>query len=211
MNRERKAIGLNSYEKEIGLDPITLLVDRLHTNDSTSWLDLCCGCGRALIDAAGKLRDRFLAHSITLHGVDLVDMFDDIPPGTTFLQFEAASLHQWQTSKKYDLITCIHGLHYIGDKLSLIERAARWLTDEGMLLANLDLANLRLADGKPLSRRIASRFREYGLVYNSQKHLLSCVGTKSLSLGYRYIGADDRAGPNYSGLEAVNSYYEPLG
>jgi hypothetical protein len=80
-----------------------------------------------------------------------------------------------------------------------------------MFLANLDLANLRLADGKPLSKRIASRFREHGLIYNSRKHLLSCVGTKSLSLGYRYLGADDRAGPNYSGQEAVNSYYEPLG
>lgn len=211
MNRERVAVGVNSYEKEIGINPISLLADRINTADSSSWLDLCCGRGHALIDAAEELCRRGLTRSVTLSGVDLVDMFDDIPPRITFLQLESASLHQWKTTRKYDLITCVHGLHYVGDKLSLIERAAKWLTLEGTFLANLDLANLRLADGQPLARRIGKRFRECCVDYNSRSHLLSYVGAKSLSFGYRFIGADDKAGPNYSGQEAVDSYYEPRG
>jgi len=27
---------------------------------------------------------------------------------------------------------------------------------------------------------------------------------------YRYLGADDRAGPNYTGQPAVDAHYEPL-
>jgi len=208
MNRQRRAVGVNSYGKEFGVDPITYLAERLDTAQSTSWLDLCCGRGCALIDAAESFRHHCLAHSVVLHGVDLVDLFDDIPHGMPCPQLESASLHHWEATRKYDLITCAHGLHYVGDKLSLVERMARWLTVDGMFLANLDLANLCLADGQPLGRRIAKRFRDCGLVYNRRRHLLSCVGAKSLSLGYRYIGADDTAGPNYSGQEAVNSYYE---
>ena len=29
-----------------------------------------------------------------------------------------------------------------------------------------------------------------------------------MDLPYRYLGADDRAGPNYTGQPAVDSYYE---
>ena len=176
MNRERGAVGVNSYEKELGIDPISLLVDHFQTADSTSWLDLCCGRGRALIDAAVELHNRSLDQSVSLMGVDLVDMFDDIPPHSAFLKLESASLHQWEATQKYELITCVHGLHYVGDKLALIERASQWLTDDGLFLASLDLANLRLADGKPLARRIGKRFRECGVEYNSRRHLLSCVG-----------------------------------
>lgn len=40
------------------------------------WLDLCCGTGRALVQAAHQLRRDGLADRITLVGVDLVDHFD---------------------------------------------------------------------------------------------------------------------------------------
>ena len=36
MNRERVAVGTNSYEKELGLDPIAVLADRLGKVDATS-------------------------------------------------------------------------------------------------------------------------------------------------------------------------------
>jgi SAM-dependent methyltransferase len=209
MNRERGAVGVNSYEKDVGLDPISFLADRLQTADSTSWLDLCCGRGRALVEAAEAFRIRQLARSVAFHGVDLVDLFDEIPPEVTSVKLESASLHQWETTRAYDLITCVHGLHYVGDKLSLIEHAASWLTVDGLFLANLDLANLRSTDGQLLGRAITKRFRACGLIYNRRRHVISCVGAKSLELGYRYVGADDSAGPNYSGQEAVDSYYEP--
>ena len=208
MNRERGAVGVNSYEKDLGIDTIAFLTDRLNAAHSASWLDACCGRGRALIDAAQALRNLGLRQSVALHGIDLVDAFDDVPAGIDYLQLESASLHQWKPSREYDLITCVHGLHYLGDKLSFIEQAAGWLTVEGMLIVNLDLANLRLTNGQSLTRRIVKRFRECGFDYNPRRHILSCVGNKSPSFGYRYIGADDTAGPNYSGQEAVDSIYE---
>ena len=208
MNRERGAAGVNSYEKDIGLNPISFLMDRVNRANSASWLDVCCGRGRALIDAANAFCNLRLGQSVTLRGIDLVDAFDEIPPGVTFLQLQDASLHEWRPSGQYDLITCVHGLHYVGDKLCVIEWAARALTDEGLFIANLDLSNLRLVNGHSLARRITRRFKDCGLTYDSRRHLLTCDGNESPSFGFHYVGADDSAGPNYSGQEAVDSYYE---
>lgn len=208
MNRERQAVGGNSYEKELGLNPIAFLTERLQTDD-VSWLDLCCGRGRALIEAAETFEARGCADRVRIHGVDLVDFFDEIPAGLDCLQLETASLHQWESTRKHDLITCVHGLHYVGDTLSLIERAAGWLKVDGLFLANFDPANLRQANGRPLGRRVVRGLRDSGFNYNSRRHLLTCVGARRVSLGFRYLGADDTAGPNYSGQEAVDSYYEP--
>jgi SAM-dependent methyltransferase len=211
MNRERGAVGVNSYEKDIGLDPISFLVDRLRKEETTSWLDLCCGRGIALVQTAEALQSRDLAANVAFHGVDLVDLFDQIPPEITSVVLESASLHQWNATRAFDLITCVHGLHYVGDKLSLIERAASWLTIDGLFLANLDLTNLRLTGGQVLGRAFTKRLGACSLRYNRHRHLISCVGRKKVAFGYRYVGADDSAGPNYSGQEAVDSYYEPLG
>ncbi|MCY2994783.1 MAG: methyltransferase domain-containing protein [Planctomycetota bacterium] len=208
MNRERRAVGVNSYERELRVDPIVFLTDRVAKNGSAAWLDLCCGRGCALIDAANHFRGRCTPRQLTLHGVDLVSMFDAVPDDVDFLQLESASLHGWTPSRKYDLITCVHGLHYIGDKLGLVERAVTWLSVDGTLVANLDLTNLRFTDGTPLRNTIVRRFRDCGLAYDGRRHVLSCVGSSVVSLGFRYVGADDNAGPNYSGQEAVDSYYE---
>jgi SAM-dependent methyltransferase len=211
MNRERRAVGVNSYEKELRFNPITFITDRLDATGAASWLDLCCGRGRALLDAAKSLVGRRPGNDLALNGVDLVAMFDAIPQDVDFLRLESCSVHTWTPATKYDLITCVHGLHYLGDKLGVIERMATWLSATGMFVANLDLGNLRFADGTPLRRQMLKQFRECGLAYDGRKHLLSCVGQKSVSFGLRYLGADDSAGPNYSGQEAVDSYYEPCG
>ena len=51
--------------------------------------------------------------------------------------------------------------------------------------------------------------REAGLDYDTRRHLLTCKGSRSVPMPYRYLGADDQAGPNYTEQPAVNSYYEP--
>ena len=71
-----------------------------------------------------------------------------------------APLATWQPARAFDLITCVHGLHYIGDKLALLARAAGW---------------------------------------------------RVVSFPYDYLGADDRAGPGYTGQPAVHSYYAEAG
>lgn len=208
MNRQRGARGTNSYEKELRLDPIVLVQERLRSRGRASWLDICCGSGKALIEAAQQLTPEHGDSALALHGIDLVDMFLAIPQPLAFVDLRATSLHDWEPLQDYDLITCVHGLHYIGDKLGVIERCCESLASNGSFVANLDLRNLRSSHGGSMSRALMKRFRELGLAYNARTHLLSCSGKKVLSFGFHYLGADDDAGSNYTGQEAVNSHYE---
>lgn len=49
MNRERDLRGSNGYEVELGFDPLEWLQGRWARQSTVRWLDLCCGCGKALI------------------------------------------------------------------------------------------------------------------------------------------------------------------
>ena len=137
MNRERNLTGSNGYEKEIGFAPLDFLKGRLARRRTVAWLDLCCGTGRALIEAAEIVHAEGLGVEIV--GVDLVGMFDRPGPDLRCLRLVEASLSAWRPDRPFDLITCVHGLHYFGDKLGLIARAASWLVDDGLFVANLDL------------------------------------------------------------------------
>ena len=207
MNRERGIRGNNSYTKDLGLDPMRFLCDRLQTQERAAWLDLCCGSGRALIEAGQEFERDGLGGRVSLHGVDLVGLFAAVPRLPECVRLEEASLTAWTPGDDYDLITCVHGLHYIGDKLGLIRRAVSWLKPDGLFAAHLDYANLRLEDGKSVAVMIGKELRNAGLEYRQHKRVLICRGRKALDLPYLYIGADDTAGPNYTGQPAVNSHY----
>lgn len=210
MNRERVARGVNSYAKELGVDPVTFLSERLARNESASWLDLCCGRGRALIAAFEEL-SQFRSATLLLHGVDLVNAFDPAPANADErLCLTVASLHRWQPEHKYDLITCAHGLHYLGDKLGFLARAAGWLNKNGHLAANLDLANLRGADDPHFDRQVRRWFGQCGIKYDSRRHLLRADGPLLVESPFRFVGAHDAPGANYTGQEAVDSYYEEI-
>src|SRR5579863_9768149 len=75
MNRERQLAGVNSYARELGLDPLGLLRAAIAGRGTGAWLDLCCGTGRALIQAATALRDEGLLPRAAVTGIDLVDAF----------------------------------------------------------------------------------------------------------------------------------------
>lgn len=205
MNRERDLIGSNGYDKEIGFDPLGFLKGRLAPGRPAAWLDLCCGTGRALIQAARIARSEGL--DVEIVGVDLVGMFLRPDPGLTCLRLVEASLTGWRPDRPFDLITCVHGLHYVGDKLGLVARASSWLAEDGLFVASLDLHNLKLPDGKPAGRQIAADLRRAGLEYERSRRLVVCQGRRIVDLPYRYLGADDRAGPNYTGQPAVDSHY----
>lgn len=130
MNRERGLTGSNGYGVEIGLDPLDFLRQRLSSGHLAAWLDLCCGSGKALIEAAQIVHAEGLVVEIV--GVDLVGMFQRPDPSLTCLRLVEASLSTWLADRPFDLITCVHGLHYVGDKLGLIARAASWLAEEGL-------------------------------------------------------------------------------
>ena len=161
-----------------------------------------------MIQAARQIRDDGLAARVEILGVDLVGMFHPIEPTLVGLRLVEASTRTWQPEQAYDLITCVHGLHYVGDKLGLIARACSSLTDDGLFTANLDLANLKLRDGKPAARSVASQLRKCGIRYDRERRLVVCRAKSSVDRGFRYLGSDDRAGPNYTGQPVVDSYYE---
>lgn len=209
MNRERGLLGSNGYDRELGFNPLDVLRGALGEGRSAAWLDLCCGSGKALIEAARIAHDEGL--DVEIVGVDLAGMFRRIDPNPHRLRLVEASLSYWRPDRSFDLITCVHGLHYVGDKLGLIARAASWLAEDGLFVASLDLHSLKFADGKSAGRRVAVELRRAGLEYDRRRKLVICRGRKVVDLPFRYLGADDRAGPNYTGQPAVDSYYESLG
>ncbi|TDD68808.1 class I SAM-dependent methyltransferase [Actinomadura darangshiensis] len=142
MNRERR---LDGYTRELGIDVLAELGDG-------RWLDLCCGTGRALTEAATA------RPTAKITGIDLVDHFTPLKGSLNLI---TASVTTWTPDAPSDLITCVHGLHYIGDKLGALTRATT----------------------------------------------ASPYAAAEKSLPYRYLSADDQAGPNYTGQPAVDSHY----
>jgi SAM-dependent methyltransferase len=209
MNRGRQLAGVNSYTRELGFNPLDWLTARISSQDrdTVGWLDLCCGTGRALLQAAEHLAAAELSGRVTLVGVDLVDFFDPTPQFGPAPQLVCASVADWQAPQRFDLITCVHGLHYVGDKLHMLARVASWLTDTGMFVADLDLASIRLAHGQPAGQRLSTALRRAGFDHDPRRHRVTRAGPGDVDLPYRYLGADDRAGPNYTGQPAVNSVY----
>lgn len=188
MNRERRLAGRDGYSRVLGFGIPGL-------PPGARWLDLCCGSGRALLDAVEARPD------LDITGVDLVGYFAAPRP----VRFVTASITAWEPAAAFDLITCVHGLHYVGDKLGALLRAASWLRDGGVFVANFDITGVQAPGG---ARRVLRALREGGFTYDSRAHRIRRDGLFAGALPFRYLGADDRAGPNYTGQPAVRSYYE---
>ena len=204
MNRERVLSGGNSYEKELSFEIRKYLEKRSKNQNFVNWLDICCGRGKALIEAARIFRDL----NITITGIDLAGMFDHFPNDTKNLNLIETPFENFKPQTDFDLITCVHGLHYIGDKLGFIQKAVSYLKLNGIFLANLDTANFKTNKPKPLKRKITELLRENNLEFDSRKHLLTCKGKKNPDFQLKYIGANDQAGANYTKQAVVDSYYE---
>ena len=112
MNRKRKATGINSYEKDIQFHPISFLASRIK-QENIHWLDLCCGEGNALIEAAQYFQTKSEKPSIQLTGIDLVDYFGDTHGLHQQLTFKSLNLSEWIPQKKYDLINTIKFFNFI--------------------------------------------------------------------------------------------------
>ena len=208
MNRERKCLGGNSYEKELSFDIPKFLKKRIESESQVKWLDLCCGQGKALIEAANIFAEQNLNSHLQIIGIDLVGMFAPKPFNLDFLKLIKSSVENFIPEYDFDLITCVHGLHYIGDKLHFLQKSVSWLKNDAIFLANLDLSNLNFSDNESSRKFIGEDLRKYGFEYNSKKHLVMCEGKKDMDFNFNYLGADDTAGANYTGQAVVNSYYE---
>lgn len=207
MNRERGCVGSNSYAKDLRLNPLEFLTQKLQRQSHVAWLDICCGTGKALIEAASHFQAVKLAARVQIVGIDLVSMFLSYEQSLPHLALQAASILTWEPAHEFDLITCVHGLHYIGDKLLVLQKAAACLTPDGLFMGHIDLANLRRADGTTAGKEILNSLRKVGFQYDPKWRVLSIKQQKQMALPYQYLGADDKAGPNYTGQPAVHSYY----
>lgn len=208
MNRQRKCFGGNSYQKELSFDVLDFLKNRLYKNEQINWLDICCGEGNALIEAAENLAE--FGERVKIVGIDLAGMFQLFSAERESLQLIETSFEKFNSKSEFDLITCVHGFHYIGDKLAFLQKAVSMLKADGVFLANLDANNFKFEDGKSAGQIIVKYLRGKGFDFDSKKHLLAFSGTKKIDFEFEYLGADDNAGANYTRQAVVDSYYKIL-
>ncbi|WP_323376821.1 class I SAM-dependent methyltransferase [Streptomyces smaragdinus] len=200
MNRGRGLTGVNSYARELGLDPAATLAAK----PDPAWLDLCSGDGRALREAAARL-----PATAVFTGVDLVGPLAPVPVPPS-VELLTASVAHWRPVRTYDLITCVHGLHYLADPLGVLTRAAAWLSPGGLLTAHFDPASVRFPDDRPAARPVLAALRSAGFAYTARHHRLTLDGPRTVTLPFRALGADPTTGPNYTGQPAVTAYYARL-
>ncbi|MEL6347036.1 MAG: methyltransferase domain-containing protein [Myxococcota bacterium] len=160
---------------------------RARTRGGAAWLDLCCGSGWGLIDAAERLGS---IDGISIQGVDPMASFAPWVAGTHGLTFTAGAIASWKPARDFDLITCARGLDAVGDRLGLIARAAGWLVADGVLLANLDLSHLKMV-GRPASLWVPRLLERAGLEYDRRQ--VRCRGRKQPQLPLTYLGASGEA------------------
>ena len=208
MNRDRGIVGVDSYAKELRFDPLAFVAQRVASRGRATWLDLCCGSGHALMEAAHEFQAAGLSDCVEIVGVDLVDMFPPLPSEIRFLNLQAVALRQFTPGWPCDLITCVHGLHYIGDKLRAIQRAVSWLSNDGYFAASFDVGSIRNQTGKSLASVAGKFLKAAGISYRSRLKLIECRGRREFLIPFNYLGADDRAGPNYTRQPAVAAYYK---
>ncbi len=204
MNRGRGLTGVNSYARELRFDIGAFLKERVRENGQAVWYDACCGEGRALAEAADEFRVTDGGRHIRLIGTDLVGMFVPTPPQ---VELRMGDVVTDAPDCPLDLVTCVHGLHYLGDKLGFLERMYQSLALGGRLLAHLDTANLRCTS-RPLWPVLARRARPQGVKLEVRHHVLSLErsGT-ALDFGAVYQGATVSDQPNYTGINVIDSWY----
>lgn len=211
MNRGRGLSGANSYRRDLRFDPIEFLRSRLAAGKPAAWLDVGCGEGRALIEAAALLVEtqprRHRGPALQIIGIDLVGMFGPGACGSKSLKLMEMSVEDFEPDRKFDLITCVHALHYVGDKLAAIRKAAGWLEPDGRFSANLDVRNLKFINGKASGSAFAGFLSKQRFTVERRRNLIALDGGRDLRVPFEYVGADDAAGPNYTGPPAVDSYY----
>lgn len=86
MNRKRKATGVNSYEKDILLNPIEYIKNYQQKNIPFKWLDVYFGEGNALIETGHYSINNEIKPC--LRRIALVNFFNDYTEIETLLTFD---------------------------------------------------------------------------------------------------------------------------
>ena len=207
MNRGRGLSGVNSYGRELRFDIVAFLERRVRERGGAVWLDACCGQGRALLEAGRQFAGTGWGSGVRIVGVDLVGMFEagDAPN----VRLIAGDVAAFKPGVPVDLITCVHGLHYLGDKLGFLESAHAMLAPGGVFLGSLDPQNVRGGEARGSVWRQAAAFaRRSGAAPDLKSHVLRLErGEARLDFGLAYAGAAASEQPHDSGITVVDSWY----
>lgn len=196
MNRERVLRGANGYDRELGFDPTAILAP------GGRWLDVACGTARALFDA-----EQILGPGVEIVGLDLVEAFWRRRPADSRVRLVVGPVREYTPTAPFDLITCVHGLHYVGDKLGALLQLRGWLRPGGRLVAHLDPNHIVL-NGRPGGAAVVRLLAAAGFTWDARRHRVGGEGRARWPPPppVRYLGARE-AGPNYTGQPAVESHY----
>lgn len=210
MNRQRGLAGVNSYERELHVDLLGFLTRRAGEHGGALWCDVCCGEGNALREAAEFLTHTPYRDEILLVGVDLVDAF--APADLPNLRLIAQDVSSFTPPRPADLVTCVHGLHYLGDKLGFVEEVYRHIAPGGFLLAHLDRAQILFQEESEAWPAVLRQARGRKASIRLTKGLLRIEKTIApLDFGVKYLGATISEKPNYTGIVGIDSWYAPAG
>lgn len=207
MNRSRALKGVNSYERDLKFDISQFILNRIKHNGAVNWCDICCGEAKALLAMYDILCAGYSGKNIELFGIDLVvNKAYDLSTDKIHLCITEGNVMEYPLPFKAELITCVHGLHYIGDKLGLLQRLYADLEIQGVLIAHIDPDNLKLPmDWKALLRSI----RKNGVDIVYKNHIITITkNDRDFIHGLVYKGATISETPNYTGIIAVDSCYE---
>ena len=207
MNRGRGLSGVNSYERDLRFSITDFLAERARKRGHAVWYDACCGQGKALVEAGTQFAETEWGRQIRIVGVDLVGMFTSgQTPDVTLM---AADVGAFTLDQPADLITCVHGLHYLGDKLGFLQNAYAMLAPDGLFLGHLDQDNVRAAEsGLAIWRHAARHAARSGVSLSFKGHVLRLARTESpLNFGATYQGATVSDQPNNTGITVIDSWY----
>ncbi len=188
MNRFRRLRGPNSYATELGADVLARIPP------GGRWLDLGCGVGVAVREAARERPD------VTIVAVDLHAGFVDgsaLPPNLRFVQADATAL---PFGGSFDLVTAVHVLHFLADKARAVGDWAERLVAGGSLLANFDPADIRIGTDWETAVPLPGEPR---LLDHTALGLAEAAGWGA------FAGARPGPAANRCGVRSVQSLYAP--
>ena len=137
------------------------------------------------------------------------DFFWPTPPDAPLrVERVVSSLRTFAPRRRFALVTCVHGLHYVGDKLGALVRMRSWLAPGGRIAAHLDLATVRIGN-RPAR---AADLRALGLSYTPRRRLVTASGPgpgpgpDPAASAPRFVGAETGV-ETYTGQPGVLSHY----
>jgi len=210
MNRGRGLCGVNFYERNLRFSITDFLAERVQERGHAVWYDACCGQGCALVEAGKQFAVAGWGRQVRIVGVDLVGMFTpEQAPRVTLIDADVAAFKPEQPA---DLITCVHGLHYLGDKLGFLQNASAMLAPDGLFLGHMDTNNVRVAEGgASIWRQAARHATEGGVALELKGHVLRLSRKDApLDFGVTYEGATVSEQLNYTGITVIDSWYTML-